>query len=358
MSRLFAAFALAAGLLVGAPAQAVTVTHVGQETETGAIADRTAYDQVFEAEGLYQLGQYSGDVYWPVSQGFPWMAWFLTPGSSESATFTVPTDEIVVQIANSDLNDGLAQVYVDGVLIDTVNVNGQGDLGNTPVDPGFYIEVTGLPLGIHTVTVRSEAIPGCYAEFEEDYSYWTEPCDDLHLDFIAGRQSAPTVTHVGYKTPTGAVADRTAFDQVFEAEDLYQLGQYSGAVYWPVSEGFPWMAWFFTPGSSESAIFTVPTNEIVVQIANSDFNDGLVLVYIDDVLVDTVDVQGEGDLGFTPVTPGFYIEVTGLPLGIHTVTVKSGAIPGCSVEIEDGWYEPCDDLHLDFIAGRQRNGAP
>jgi hypothetical protein len=108
----------------------------------------------------------------------------------------------------------------------------------------------------------------------------------------------------------------------------------------------------------ESAIFTVPTNEIVVQIANSDFNDGLVLVYIDDVLVDTVNVQGEGDLGFTPVTPGFYIEVTGLPLGIHTVTVKSGAIPGCSVEIEDGWYEPCDDLHLDFIAGRQRNGAP
>jgi hypothetical protein len=51
-------------------------------------------------------------------------------------------------------------VHVDGVLVDTVDVTGQGDLGATSVDPGFYVEVTGLPLAIHTVTVTSEGIPG------------------------------------------------------------------------------------------------------------------------------------------------------------------------------------------------------
>jgi hypothetical protein len=356
MSKLFAAFALATGLLA-APAQAITVTHVGYETETGAIADRTAYHQVFEAEDLYHAGQYTGDVYWPVAQGFPWMAWFLTPASSESATFAVPTDEIVVQIANRDANDGRVLVLVDGVLVDTVDVTGQGDLGATPVDPGFYVEVTGLPLAIHTVTVTSERIPGCFAEFEEDYYYWTEPCDDLHLDFIAGRQSVPTVTHPGYRTDTGAIADRAIFDEVFEAEDLYQAGQYSGDVYWPVTQGFPWMAWFLTPGSSETATFTEPTDEIVVQIANFDANDGLVNVYVDGVLLDTVNVNGRGDLGATPVDPPFYVQVTGLRPGPHTLTVTSEGIPGCLAEFEDEgyfWTEPCDDLHLDFVAGRKR----
>lgn len=185
MSKIFAAIAVAGLVLAAAPARAVTVTHVGYRTPTGAVADRSAYDQVFEAEALYQAGQYSGSVAWPVEAGFPWMTWLFTHESSQSATFTVPTDEIVVQVANMDFNDGLVLVYVDGVLLDTVNVRGEGDLGSTPVTPGFYIEVTGLPLDVHTVMVKVRALPGCYVEIDDGVY---EVCDDLHFDFVAGRQ--------------------------------------------------------------------------------------------------------------------------------------------------------------------------
>src|SRR5512133_2355698 len=94
----------------------------------GAVADRAAYDQVIEADTWVRAGQYSGSVV-VAPPPVEWMVWIMGAGASLWGTVTAPSDTIVFQTAGSDSNDGVMEVWVDGVLAHSVDVHPSVSLG-------------------------------------------------------------------------------------------------------------------------------------------------------------------------------------------------------------------------------------
>lgn len=189
MKRIMGTLAVFAALVLASPsvARAVTVTRVGYRT--GAIADRSQYDQVLEAEDLVRAGQYCGSTVVPWE--YPWMVWIMGTGACVWGTFTAPSDTIVFQTAGSDSNDGQMLTYVDGELVDSVDLYPAASGG-----AAFYVEVSGLPLGTHSVQV----VAGLSAS-----GSWA---NHIHFDFIAARNAneAPVVTASDVAATEGSLA--------------------------------------------------------------------------------------------------------------------------------------------------------
>lgn len=70
--------------------------------------------------------------------------YLLSNGASVTVTCEEPTDVIYVQSSGSDYNDGIADYYVDGVLVASINTYARGV---------WYLEIRGLEETAHTVTV-------------------------------------------------------------------------------------------------------------------------------------------------------------------------------------------------------------
>lgn len=67
---------------------------------------------------------------------------------SLTATTTVPTEIVALHLAG-DINDGLSEIRVDGVLKATVD-----HFTNSPPADYAQVIVTGLALGVHTIEIR------------------------------------------------------------------------------------------------------------------------------------------------------------------------------------------------------------
>jgi hypothetical protein len=84
---------------------------------------------------------------------------WLYSGASVTVTCPEPTDVIYVQSSGSDRNDGIADYYVDGVLVASVNTWMRGI---------WYLEIRGLEETAHTVTVIASS-PSYPADLNLDF---------------------------------------------------------------------------------------------------------------------------------------------------------------------------------------------
>jgi hypothetical protein len=98
-----------------------------------------------------------GDSLW---EYYEWIA-LTDPADWIEATTMVETTTVGVQFWG-DTNDGWACVLVDGVEVWTGNTHGSDN--NYPGGAFVkYLEISGLPLDIHTITVENMGIPGAGA---------------------------------------------------------------------------------------------------------------------------------------------------------------------------------------------------
>lgn len=148
--------------------EASTVKTYGFNEPTKYVFDKANYTQVLEAEDLVRRGSYSG--YINVAP-YPWqyMVWMYS-GSRLIADFTAFGDTVAVQFSFSDSNDGIANIYVDGQRVTSLNTQNQSN---------FYVEVSDLPFTRHKVIVETVS-------------------RDLHVDAIAVRATNnPPVANAG-----------------------------------------------------------------------------------------------------------------------------------------------------------------
>jgi len=149
-------------LFVFSIGEAATVETVGYNDTHSALINKANFDQVLEAEALVSQGKYSGNI---IIAPYPYqyMVWFFSAGSRLYANFTVESDMIAVQFSFSDSNDGVAKVYVDGILMASFDSVNQGN---------WYIQISDLPKIKHNVIIESD----------KGSNYLN---DDLHVDAIA-----------------------------------------------------------------------------------------------------------------------------------------------------------------------------
>jgi hypothetical protein len=97
--------------------------------------DKAACDEIQEAEsgsGVYDMNGHSPDHIW------------LRPGNWVQVTSTVAATTAYIQFPYSDENDGVADIYVDGHKITSIN---------TIMNGWWFLEIDGLPNTTHTVKV-------------------------------------------------------------------------------------------------------------------------------------------------------------------------------------------------------------
>jgi hypothetical protein len=155
-------------------ARAATVKTFGYNDTHNAVMDKAKYKQVLEAEDLVRQGRYYGSVIVAPSP-YQYMVWMYSSGSKLYADFTVSSDLVAVQFASSDSNDGIANIYVDGQLVTSLNSLSQGN---------WYVEISDLPIAVHKVIVEAQA--------------YNSYCDDLHIDALtAGLKNNAPVANAG-----------------------------------------------------------------------------------------------------------------------------------------------------------------
>nr|WP_321466192.1 PEP-CTERM sorting domain-containing protein [uncultured Desulfobulbus sp.] len=137
------AFAVLATLLcLGTPALATTMTWGTHMNPYEASSRWTAWDQNYESESssVTKSGSYTnynvGTVDW--GKG----TWLFS--GYVAMTFTVPADTLFIQF-QSDSNDGVAEFWVDGALIGSLDTYNRG---------WFQVAISGLPLGLHNLRIN------------------------------------------------------------------------------------------------------------------------------------------------------------------------------------------------------------
>lgn len=151
-SRLYSILAgLALAAVVSVPCSAVTVTTIGyNDAAPGIWESRSEWQAVVEMENYGTDPRITASyyqVYAPASAATPWlnMLWIYgAPGYGTTSFFDTPSDSLFVQFAQSDSNDGLADIYIDGGLVYSIDARNAGD---------FAVVFTGLSLASHVLTV-------------------------------------------------------------------------------------------------------------------------------------------------------------------------------------------------------------
>jgi len=150
-------------LYLAGSVEALTVKTFGYNDPYQAVINKPDFSDIMEAESLVALRQYTGYVIVAPSP-YQYMVWLFGPNARIYGTFTKETNVIAIQFASSDSNDGIAKIYLDGVLAATFDTMSQGS---------WYAELSDIPLSIHTVAI--EALSNSSGQ------------DDLHIDAIAGK---------------------------------------------------------------------------------------------------------------------------------------------------------------------------
>jgi hypothetical protein len=145
----------------------------------GFVKDRAECMYVIEAEDGNKIPPYILFTE-PSGNQHVW----LYSGASVTVTCPEPTDVIYVQSSGSDRNDGIAEYYVDGVLVASINTWMRGI---------WYLEIRGLEETAHTVTFMN---PGP-ADLNLDYFGFGDMPTYVDVDIKPG--SCPNPLNVNEK---------------------------------------------------------------------------------------------------------------------------------------------------------------
>jgi hypothetical protein len=149
LQSLLAASALVAAFAV--PCSAVTITTIGyNDADPGIRESRSAWQTVVEMENYgtdSRITAANSYVYAPAPTSTPWlnMLWIYgEPGFGATSFFNTPASSLFVQFAQSDSNDGIADFYIDGAKVYSIDAKSAGD---------FAVVFTDLAYAAHTLTV-------------------------------------------------------------------------------------------------------------------------------------------------------------------------------------------------------------
>jgi hypothetical protein len=148
----------------------------------GPVKDRAECLYVIEAED----GNTTGTVGYFGQKPNNQHLYLLSNGASVTVICQEPTDVIYVQSSGSDGNDDIADYYVDGVLVASINTWMRGN---------WYLEIRGLEETAHTVTVVAN--PG---HVNLDYFCFGDVPTYVDVDIKPG--SCPNPLNVNEKCPS------------------------------------------------------------------------------------------------------------------------------------------------------------